>query len=283
MVTRGRRWPLCVDPQFQGNKWIKNLEKPQGLKVVDLKMGDWMRQMENAIQFGNPVLIQDVMEELDPALEPVLAKAITKKGNSFIIKLGEKEVDYNPDFKLYLTTKLANPHYTPEVSTKATVINFAVKEDGMEDQVLGLVVKKERPDLEEKNQELIVNVAHGKKTLVDLENKILYLLSSAKGSLLDDASLVDTLQSSKVTSEEVGESLKIAETTQIEIAKARETYRPCAIRSSILYFVVSDLTMIDPMYQFSLDSYFDLYNQSIEKSRAKDPSTEDLEERMKNL
>ena len=279
MVTRGNRWPLCVDPQFQGNKWIKNMQKPNGLKIVDLKQGDWMRQMENAIQFGNPVLIQDVGEELDPALEPVLAKAVTKKGNSLIIKLGDKEVDYNPDFKLYITTKLSNPHYTPEVSTKATVILFAVKEDGMEDQVLALVVKKERPDLEEKNQELIVNVAQGKKTLVDLENKILYLLSSAKGSLLDDASLVDTLQSSKVTSQEVTESLAVAETTKVEIDKARESYRPCAIRSSLLYFVVSDLVMIDPMYQFSLDSYFDLYNQSIDKSAKSD----DLEERMKNL
>ena len=279
MVTRGRRWPLCVDPQFQGNKWIKNLERPQGLKIVDLKMGDWMRQMENAIQFGSPVLIQDVGEELDPALEPVLSKAVTKKGNAFIIKLGEKEVDYNPDFKLYITTKLSNPHYTPEVSTKATVINFAVKEDGMEDQVLGLVVKKERPDLEEQNQALIVNVAQGKKTLVDLENKILFLLSSAKGSLLDDASLVDTLQSSKITAEEVGEALKVAESTKEQIDKARESYRPCAVRSSILYFVVSDLVMIDPMYQFSLDSYFELYNISIDKSTKSD----DLEERMKNL
>ena len=279
MVTRGRRWPLCVDPQFQANKWIKNLEKPNALKVVDLKMGDWMRQMENAIQFGNPVLIQDVQEELDPALEPVLSKSVTKKGNSMIIKLGDKEVDYNSDFKLYITTKLGNPHYTPEVSTKATVINFAVKEDGMEDQVLGLVVKKERADLEEKNSQLIVNVAHGKKTLVDLENKILYLLSSAKGSLLDDANLVETLQSSKVTSEEVTEQLKVAETTVEQIQEARESYRPCAIRSAILYFVVSDLVMIDPMYQFSLDAYFELYNLSIDKSA----KSEELEERMKNI
>jgi len=279
MVTRGRRWPLCVDPQFQANKWIKELEKESGIKVVDLKMGDWMRQMENAIQFGNPVLIQDVGEELDPALEPVLSKAVTKKGNSMVMKLGEKELDYNPDFRLYVTTKLSNPHYTPEVSTKVTVINFAVKEDGMEDQVLGKVVKKERPDLEEKNQELIVSVATGKKTLVDLENKILFLLSSSKGSLLDDASLVDTLQSSKVTSEEVEASLKVAETTKEQIDKARESYRPCAVRASILYFVVSDLTLIDPMYQFSLDFYFDLYNQSIDKS----PQNADLEERMKSL
>eukprot|EP00961_Rhodomonas_salina_P115621 1556302-Rhodomonas_salina.1 len=151
----------------------------------------------------------------------------------------------------------------------------------MEDQVLGLVVKKERPDLEEQNQKLIVNVAQGKKTLTDLENQILYLLSSAKGSLLDDASLVDTLQNSKVTAEEVGEQLRVSETTKVEIDKARESYRPCAIRASLLYFVISDLTMIDPMYQFSLDFYFELYNQSIEKSR--ETKSEDLDERMKNL
>ena len=149
----------------------------------------------------------------------------------------------------------------------------------MEDQVLGLVVKKERADLEEKNSQLIVNVAHGKKTLVDLENKILYLLSSAKGSLLDDANLVETLQSSKVTSEEVTEQLKVAETTVEQIQEARESYRPCAIRSAILYFVVSDLVMIDPMYQFSLDAYFELYNLSIDKSA----KSEELEERMKNI
>ena len=65
-------------------------------------------------------MMQDVGEELDPALEPVLSKAVTKKGNSMIMKLGEKELDYNPDFKLYITTKLSNPHYTPEVSTKVT-------------------------------------------------------------------------------------------------------------------------------------------------------------------
>jgi dynein heavy chain len=64
LVTRGRRWPLMIDPQAQANKWIKNLEAEAGLKAVDLKMSDWMRTMENAIQFGSPVLIQDVLEEL---------------------------------------------------------------------------------------------------------------------------------------------------------------------------------------------------------------------------
>ena len=58
LVTKARRWPLAVDPQGQGNQWIKQLEKEHSLKVCDLKMSDWMRTMENAIQFGQPMLMQ---------------------------------------------------------------------------------------------------------------------------------------------------------------------------------------------------------------------------------
>ncbi len=150
-------------------------------------------------------------QELDPALEPVLNKSIIKRGNRETIRVGDKELDYSRDFKLYITTKLPNPHYTPEVSTKATIVNFAVKEKGLEAQLLGIVVKMEEPRLEERKSDLVVTVASGKRKLVELEDRILQLLSTVKGSLLDDESLVETLQASKITAEEVTESLKIAE------------------------------------------------------------------------
>lgn len=45
-----------------------------------------------------------------------------------MIYLGEKEILYNPNFRFYMTTKLANPRYKPEISSKVTLVNFAVKE-----------------------------------------------------------------------------------------------------------------------------------------------------------
>ena len=117
--------------------------------------------------------MQEVLQELDPSLEPIMSRAVVKVGNRSIIKLGDKEVDYNPDFKFYLTTKLANPHYTPEISTKATIVNFCVKQQGLEDQLLGTVVRKERPELEMQKNDLVVAVAAGKRKLVELEDKIL--------------------------------------------------------------------------------------------------------------
>jgi len=279
LVTRGTRWPLMIDPQEQANKWVKNMEKENGLKLITLKQSDFLRTLENAIQFGQPVLLQEVLEELDPALEPIMSRAVVKVGNRSIIKLGDKEVDYNPDFKFYLTTKLSNPHYTPEISTKATLVNFCVKQQGLEDQLLGTVVRKERPELETQKNDLVIAVAAGKRKLVELEDKILFMLANAEGSLLDNEELVLTLQSSKTTSLEVTQQLAISEQTEKKIDAAREGYRPSAYRASILYFLLADLARVDPMYQFSLDAYVALFNISLEKSARSD----DLQERIKSL
>ncbi len=279
VVTRGNRWPLLIDPQGQGNKWIKNMEKKHGLSVITLTMPDMVRRMENAIQFGSPVLIQDVQEEIDPILEPVLSKSFIKKGNSLAIKLGDKEVDYDPKFRLYLTSKLNNPHYTPEVSTKVTIVNFAVKEQGLEAQLLNVVVQKERPDLDTQKNDLVKKVAHGKRTIAELEDQLLDLLSNATGSLLDNIELINTLNDSKVTSDEVTESLAIAEKTGKKIESASALYKPCSTRASILYFVLYDLAGVDPMYQFSLDAYVDLFLLSIKNA----PKSTRLDERIKFL
>ena len=264
--TTGNRWPLMIDPQGQANRWIRNMEGKE-LRIIDLKMNGFLRDVENAVQYGFPVLLQDILEEMDPAMEPVLSKSIMIMGNRKVMRIGDKELDYSPDFKLYITTKLANPHYTPEISTKATVVNFAVKKDGLEAQLLGIVVQKEEPDLETQKSALTIKVANGKRQLVDLENEILRLLSETQGSLLDDADLVDTLQASKVTSTEVNEQLKVSEETEIKIDAARLSYRPAAIRASLAYFILDDMAKVDPMYQFSLDSYVDLFNESIDRSR----------------
>ncbi|KAK1153304.1 dynein heavy chain 2, axonemal [Acipenser oxyrinchus oxyrinchus] len=279
IVTRGNRWPLMVDPQGQALKWVKNMEMSKGLKVIDLQMSDFMRVMENAVQFGSPILLQNVQEELDPSLSPILNKSVTKVGGRLLIRLGDKEVEYSPEFRFYITTKLSNPHYTPEISTKTSIVNFAVKEQGLEAQLLGNVVRKERPELEEQKDTLVINIASGKNKLQELEDEILRLLNEATGSLLDDVQLVNTLQTSKMTATEVAEQLQVTEQTEIKIDTAREAYRPCAQRASILFFVLNDMGRIDPMYQFSLDAYIDLFNQSIEKSQR---STK-LEERISNL
>ncbi|CAH8499452.1 unnamed protein product [Schistosoma intercalatum] len=278
IVTRGNRWPLMVDPQNQALKWIKSMEGKE-LRIIDLQTPDYMRTLEIAVQHGQPVLLQNVHEQLDQALDPLLTKSLIKVGGTLLMKLGDKEIEYNDKFRLYITTKLPNPHYTPEISSKALIVNFAVKQQGLEAQLLGIVVRKERPELEEQKDNLVIGIAAGKRKLTELEDEILRLLNEAQGSLLDDEQLVNTLQTSKVTSSEVTEQLNVAEKTEIQIDKAREGYRPSAQRSSILFFVLNDMSRIDPMYQFSLEAYIDLFTLSIDKS----PKSTKLDDRITNL
>ncbi|EFJ08553.1 hypothetical protein SELMODRAFT_185288 [Selaginella moellendorffii] len=279
VVMRSNRWPLMIDPQEQSKRWIKNLEASNGLVVMDLQTDNLMRTMEDCIQSGTPVLLVDIMEEIDPSIEPVLAKAFIQRGNRVFLRLGDKEVDYHPRFKLYITTKLSNPHFSPETSTKTTIINFAVKEASLEAQLLTLVVQKERPDLDKQRNELIIQVTNGKRTQAECEDNILRLLSSATGPLLENLELIETLDKSKVTWETVKVSLEVAEVTAKSIEVASAAYKTVAERASLLYFLLNELVAIDPMYQFSLEAYTVLFVISI----ARAPKSENLSERIKAL
>ncbi|KAJ3101998.1 Dynein heavy chain 6, axonemal [Phlyctochytrium planicorne] len=268
-VTRGRRWPLMIDPQGQANRWIRNMEG-SNLKVIKLSEAKFLRSLENAIRTGQAVLLEDVGEQLDPAIEPLLLKQTVRQGGRLLMKLGDSLVEYDRNFKLYMTTKLANPHYLPEVCIKVTIINFTVTKLGLEGQLLADVARLERPELEEQRNSLIVNIANDKKQLKDIEEKILKLLFNSQGNILDDEELINTLNQSKVTSAAIKERVSEAETTEKEINTTREKYRPVAIRGSVLYFTIADLAEMDPMYQFSLKYFKNLFNQCIVDSEKSD-------------
>nr|WAW84833.1 axonemal dynein heavy chain reconstructed 1 [Halisarca dujardinii] len=265
-VTNSRRWPLMIDPQGQANKWVKNMEKSNKLSIIKLTDSDYARTVENCIQFGNPVLLENVGEELDPLLEPVLLKQTFRQGGVDYIRLGENMIEYSPDFRLYITTRLRNPHYLPETSVKVCLLNFMITPLGLEDQLLGIVVAKERPDLQEKKNQLILESAENKKQLKEIEDKILQVLSSSQGNILEDETAINVLSSSKVLSEEISAKQEIASATEKEIDNARNGYKPVAVHSSILFFCISDLANIEPMYQYSLTWFINLFIQSIADS-----------------
>ena len=96
------------------------------------------------------VLLENVGEYVDPMLEPVLQKNIFKQGGVDCLRFGENVVEYNHNFRFYITTRLRNPHYMPEISVKISLLNFMITPKGLEEQLLGIVAAKEKPDLEEK-------------------------------------------------------------------------------------------------------------------------------------
>lgn len=259
IVSNSNRWSLCIDPQAQANKWIRNMEKDHNLQVIRMTDGNYVRTLENAIQFGWPVLLENVAETLDPVLEPILQKLIFRQSGSDYIRLGEDVLEYNNDFKLYITTRLRNPHYVPEISVKVCLINFMITPIGLTDQLLSIVAAKEKPELEATKNQVIIESAENKRTLKELEEKILEVLSSSKGNILEDETAINILSSSKTLSEEIQVKQQVAEITQVEIDATRSGYIPVANHGSILFFCIADLGNIDPMYQYSLTWFVNLF------------------------
>uniref|UniRef100_A0A8C5KDU7 Dynein axonemal heavy chain 1 n=1 Tax=Jaculus jaculus TaxID=51337 RepID=A0A8C5KDU7_JACJA len=274
-----QRWTHFIDPQGQANKWIKNMEKDNGLDVFKLSDRDFLRSMENAIRFGKPCLLENVGEELDPALEPVLLKQTYKQQGNTVLKLGDTVIPYHEDFRMYITTKLPNPHYTPEVSTKLTLINFTLSPSGLEDQLLGQVVAEERPDLEEAKNQLIISNAKMRQELKDIEDQILQRLSSSEGNPVDDMELIKVLEASKMKAAEIQAKVRIAEQTEKDIDLTRMEYIPVAVRTQILFFCVSDLANVDPMYQYSLEWFLNIFLSGIANSERAD----NLKKRISNI
>ncbi|UPR05068.1 heavy chain of dynein [Chloropicon primus] len=270
VVANARRWPLFIDPQNQANKWVKKMEQSNNVQVIKFTDSDYMRTLENAVQFGLPVVLENVGEEIEPSLEPLLLNQTFKQGGVICIKLGESVIEFSNDFRFYITTALRNPHYLPEVSVKVTLLNFMITPHGLADQLLGVVVAEERPDLEEQHQQLVIESAENKRKLTEIENKILHVLSSSEGNILEDTTAIQILSEAKVVSREIEEKQAIGEETQKMIEETRTGYKSCGEYNAMLYFCVADFANIDPMYQYSLSWFIALFVRAIHSSKKSD-------------
>jgi len=277
ILTTCDRWPLMVDPQLQGIKWIKKKFEGDNFHIVRLGNKGYLDTIERAVSNGDTVLIENLGETTDPVLDPLLGRNTIKKGR--FIQIGDKEVDYNSNFRLILHTKLANPHYQPEMQAQCTLINFTVTREGLEDQLLADVVAAERPDLEAEKAKLTTQQNEFKITLKGLEDNLLARLSSASGNFLGDHALVENLETTKRTAAEIEVQVAESKVTEEKINQARENYRPAANRASLLYFILDDLNKIHPMYQFSLKAFNVVFSKSIERA----DQAEQVKARVANL
>lgn len=276
IISKARRWPLMIDPESQANKWIRKMEgKENTLQVLKLTEDNFLRTLENKITFGHPVLLENVGEELDPSLEPLLLKQVVKN----ILRLGESNVEYNKEFRFYITTRLRNPHYLPELSTKVTLLNFMITPEGLADQLLVTVVSEEQPELARTKEQLIIQTADNQKKQKQIQDKILHIMSTSSGNILDDDEAIQVLSQSKIVSNQIEVEQANAKVTEEKIDKTRMEYKPFSDCMSLLFFCITELGNIDPMYQYSLDFFNNLFIRSIRESEA----SEALETRLLNL
>jgi len=241
--------------------------KNEDMKIITFATKNWLRDVVDCVYNGKPLLIEDVQENIDPSIDSILLhQEFLDEDGTMKIKLDREEpYPYGEGFKLFMTSKMPNPHYPPEVCIKVTLINFTVTTNGLEEQLLGDVIIKEKPEVEAKRQEIVVSMDRDQKTLKAIEIQILKLLAENEvEQILDEDTLIVTLEQAKVTSGEINTRMADSVEVQKFIEKTRNSYTSVAVRGSILYFVISDMAMINNMYQNSLQFVKVLFNKAID-------------------
>jgi dynein heavy chain len=280
MVTRASRFPLMVDPQGQANRWIKVKEKElvdvnPSMTVTTLTNKNLKEQINFTMADGLCLIIENVENEVDPMLDPVMEKQKYQKGKKFFINVSDEQMEFSEKFKLYMTSRLPNPHFSPELSAKCTVIDFTVTLVGLEQQLLGRLIGMEQKILEETLAQLQEECTSNTRALKVLDENLLNLLTTIEGNLLDNEEIVGVLQNTKAMSEEVGKKLKEADERSVEINAKREQYRSVATRGSIMYFNMVDMTLVmNPitmqpsgwMYNCSLLQFLEQFDISVKCS-----------------
>ncbi|CUE71257.1 dynein heavy chain, putative [Bodo saltans] len=263
IVSKSTRWCLCVDPHHQANGWIKNAYKAQGLIVLRMNDPNLTRHLESAVRGGHAVLIEDVETNMDASLDPVLRRETFRSGGRLMITVRDQPIEYNPSFFLIMTSRIANPHFLPEVHVKTTVINFDVTVKGLEDQLLSEVVRCEKRELEDRADQLFMQVSDARQQLKSIEDQILSLLANSGANLLENDLLITTLHQSKQTGIELTEGLAVIEGTSVQIQDAREVYRPIATRGAIIFSVIQHVSRLDHMYQTSLHAFIQQFRRTM--------------------
>ncbi|XP_026551198.1 dynein heavy chain 14, axonemal [Pseudonaja textilis] len=274
IIKHGQRWPLLIDPESQAYKWICQMEGTK-LKQINATDANYLKTIEYSLQFGESVLLQDFPETLDSNIKSILSKEIYKKGGQEFIRIGDSEIQYNSDFRLYLTTQKPNPHFLPATCNIVTMINFTLTFHGLQNQLLSAVVNKEKPELEKQYCTLMESLSIDLVALHEYEQRSLQLLQKTTGHLLDDQALIENLQRTKITSSEIFQRVADSAATEVTIEGLRKAYIPIATRGAVLYFVISELVHINHVYQFSLNWFHKIFVDSIDNVKKSDISLSD--------
>ncbi|UZJ52281.1 hypothetical protein CBS101457_001601 [Exobasidium rhododendri] len=259
MLKRFKRFPLIIDPSGQATTFLSNEYKSRKLTVTSFLDDAFLKNLESALRFGNPLLIQDA-EHLDPIINPVLNGELRKTGGRVLIRLGNQEIDFSPSFTMFLSTRDPSVEFTPDVCSRVTFVNFTMTRGSLQSQTLDQVLKSERPDTDKKRTDLMKLQGEFRLRLRHLEKSLLNALNDSKGNILDDDKVIDTLETLKKEAGEVTTKVEETDAIMTEVDQVTSQYIPLSKACSSLFFALNQLHLIHHFYQFSLRFFLDIFD-----------------------
>ncbi|XP_044933442.1 cytoplasmic dynein 2 heavy chain 1 isoform X4 [Mustela putorius furo] len=270
--------PFLIDPSSQATEWLKTHLKDSRLEVINQQDSNFITALELAVRFGKTLIIQE-MDGVEPVLYPLLRRDLVAQGPRYVVQIGDKIIDYNEEFRLFLSTRNPNPFIPPDAASIVTEVNFTTTRSGLRGQLLALTIQHEKPDLEEQKTKLLQQEEDKKIQLAKLEESLLETLATSQGNILENKDLIESLNQTKASSALIQESLKESYKLQVSLDQERDAYLPLADSASKMYFIISDLSKINNMYRFSLAAFLRLFQRALRNKQ----ESENTEQRIQSL
>ncbi|KAJ7995299.1 hypothetical protein DPEC_G00243100 [Dallia pectoralis] len=258
--------PFLIDPSSRATEWLRNHLKEHRLEVINQQDANFITSLELAVRFGKTLIIQE-MDGVEAVLYPLLRRDLIAQGPRYVIQIGDKVIDYNEDFRLFLATRNPAPFIPPDAASVVTEVNFTTTRAGLRGQLLALTIQQEKPELETQKTRLLQQEEDKKIQLATLEESLLETLATAQGNILENKGLIDSLNQTKTSSALIQDSLKESHRLQTSLDQERDAYLPLAETASRMYFVITDLSKINNMYRFSLASFLRLFQRALQGNK----------------
>ena len=253
---------LLIDPQKQAIKFFQKLYKSEFTfyKKIEINVKKILKPnekretlMENCISNGKALIFDYISYDIPPDAELLLNSEIVKHGEDLYLKLNENyEVKYSPSFKYYLVSYLASPVFNPDLYGRISIINFTVNKEGLNEQLLSVIVKEESPADESEKNNILQKKFQLNETIHKTEQDILNKLGVSSEQLLENDGLIFSLEESKKLSDEATVQIVNAKKTEERIDHNRMLYMPLAKLARLIFFAISELVNLEEIYQFSI-------------------------------
>ncbi|XP_052360063.1 cytoplasmic dynein 2 heavy chain 1 isoform X2 [Oncorhynchus keta] len=264
--SRSVACPFLIDPSSRATEWLRTHLKQHRLEVINQQDPNFITSLELAVRFGKTLIIQE-MDGVEPVLYPLLRRDLITQGPRYVVQIGDKVIDYNEEFRLFLATRNPSPFIPPDAASVVTEVNFTTTRAGLRGQLLALTIQQEKPELETQKTRLLQQEEDKKIQLATLEESLLETLATAQGNILENKELIDSLNQTKSSSALIQDSLRESHRLQASLDQERDAYLPLAESASKIYFVITDLSRINNMYRFSLASFLRLFQRALQSKK----------------
>ena len=264
VIHNAAQTPFILDPNASATRWLRvDLKKHRSVEVVMQQAPRFVNALELAVRFGKTLVVLEV-DHIEPILVPVLRRDLVRQGPRWVVHVGDKLLDYNENFRLFLVTRNAESQLTADMSALVTEVNFTITRSGLEGQLLGITLSKEMPELEMRKSKLLKEEEEMKIQIAKLEQSLLHELATSEGDILQNKALIESLNQTKKQALVINEALQKSKQVGLDLDRQRNVYRPIARTGSKLFFSLAQLRAVNHMYQYSLTAFVDIFEQTLE-------------------